>query len=160
MTTRVVPGLVCTVILNWNGLADTVACIRSCQQLAYPHNTLLVVDNGSTDGSVAGLRELFPDLEIIETGANLGDAGGLFPVVGGRRLERQGSGRRLGVALRADVKCLAQGERFVTGFHRTDQHEAVPLRNAKPDSLPHSSQLSRFSETILWSGVFAGRRRS
>ena len=35
-----------------------------------------MVDNGSTDGSVAGLRELFPDLEIIETGANLGYAGG------------------------------------------------------------------------------------
>jgi GT2 family glycosyltransferase len=76
MTANVVPGLVCTVILNWNGLADTVACIRSCQQVAYPHNTLLVVDNGSTDGSVAGLRGLFPDLRIIETGANLGYAGG------------------------------------------------------------------------------------
>ena len=76
MTASVVPGLVSTVILNWNGLADTVECIRSCQQLAYPHNTLLVVDNGSTDGSVAGLHELFPDLKIIETGANLGYAGG------------------------------------------------------------------------------------
>ena len=76
MTASVVPGLVSTVILNWNGLADTVECIRSCQQLAYPHNTLLVIDNGSTDGSVAGLRELFPDLKIIETEANLGYAGG------------------------------------------------------------------------------------
>lgn len=76
MTTNVVPGLVYTVILNWNGLADTVECIRSCQRLAYRHNTLLVVDNGSTDGSAARLRELFPDLQIIETGANLGYAAG------------------------------------------------------------------------------------
>lgn len=76
MTASVVPGLVYTVILNWNGLADTVECIRSCQQLAYRHNTLLIVDNGSRDGSAGRLRELFPDLQIIETGANLGYAGG------------------------------------------------------------------------------------
>ena len=76
MTASAVRGLVCTVILNWNGLADTVACIRSCQRLTYRHMTLLVVDNGSTDGSPAGLRALFPDLRIIETGANLGFAGG------------------------------------------------------------------------------------
>lgn len=76
MTASVVPGLVSTVILNWNGLADTVECIRSCQRLAYQRNMLLVVDNGSTDGSAATLRELFPELQIIETGANLGYAGG------------------------------------------------------------------------------------
>ena len=57
MTARVVPGLVATVILNWNGLADTIECIHSCQRLAYGQNMLLVVDNGSTDGSVAKLRE-------------------------------------------------------------------------------------------------------
>lgn len=76
MTRRVVPGLVYVVILNWNGLADTIECIQSCLQLNDHHHTLLVVDNGSTDGSAARLRELFPDLQIIETGANLGYAGG------------------------------------------------------------------------------------
>ena len=76
MTARVVPGLVATVILNWNGLADTIECIHSCQRLAYGQNMLLVVDNGSTDGSVAKLREQFPELRIIGVGANLGFAGG------------------------------------------------------------------------------------
>ena len=76
MTASVVPGLVATVILNWNGLADTIECIRSCQRLAYRHNMLLVVDNGSTDGSVARLREQFSELRIIGIGANLGFAGG------------------------------------------------------------------------------------
>ena len=37
----------------------------------------LVVDNGSTDGSVARLRDEFPGLWLVETGANLGFGGGV-----------------------------------------------------------------------------------
>jgi GT2 family glycosyltransferase len=37
---------------------------------------ILVVDNGSTDGSVAAIRAAFRDVELIETGRNLGYAGG------------------------------------------------------------------------------------
>jgi GT2 family glycosyltransferase len=64
------------IILNWNGLADTLACLESCRQLTYPNLRLLVVDNGSTDGSETALRARFPDVELLQTGANLGFAGG------------------------------------------------------------------------------------
>ena len=36
----------------------------------------MLVDNGSTDGSVAMVREEFPEVSVFETGANLGGAGG------------------------------------------------------------------------------------
>jgi len=68
--------LVCVVLVNWNGWRDTLQCLESCERLAYPHFEVIVVDNGSTDDSVARLRSRFPDLRLIETGANLGFAGG------------------------------------------------------------------------------------
>lgn len=64
------------IILNWNGREDTLECVASCREVSYPGLRLLVVDNGSTDGSEAALRARFPDLEILQTGANLGFAGG------------------------------------------------------------------------------------
>ncbi len=67
---------VCVIVLNWNGWRDTLACIASLQQLDYRDCTILVVDNDSTDGSVAHIKEAFPSLEVLETGANLGFGGG------------------------------------------------------------------------------------
>jgi GT2 family glycosyltransferase len=66
-----------SIILNWNGAAHTTACLRSLAELTGVNHVPLVVDNGSTDGSVARLRSEFPGLWIIETGANLGFGGGI-----------------------------------------------------------------------------------
>jgi len=65
-----------TVLLNWNGWKDTVDCLSSLQKLEYGNNRTIVVDNGSTNDSVSRIRAQFPQVEIIETGENLGFAGG------------------------------------------------------------------------------------
>ena len=67
---------VTVVVLNWNGWPDTVPCLESCLRASYPGLRLLLVDNGSTDGSEAILRERFPSVELLQTGKNLGFAGG------------------------------------------------------------------------------------
>jgi hypothetical protein len=41
-----------------------------------PDMRMLVVDNGSTDGSVAAVRRLYPEVELLELHENLGYAGG------------------------------------------------------------------------------------
>src|SRR5664279_2479168 len=64
------------ILLNWNGWQDTIACVESCRKLSYPNFRILIVDNGSTDNSEAILRERLPDIELLQTGANLGFAGG------------------------------------------------------------------------------------
>jgi len=66
----------CILILNWNGWEDTAECLRSVHALDYPNHGILVVDNGSTDESETNLRRQFPGLEILQTGENLGFAGG------------------------------------------------------------------------------------
>ncbi|MGQ9841835.1 MAG: glycosyltransferase family 2 protein [Anaerolineae bacterium] len=69
---------VAIIILNWNNPDDTLACLDSVAAPDYPTDSLevIVVDNGSTDDSVARIRAKFPAVTIIETGANLGYAGG------------------------------------------------------------------------------------
>jgi GT2 family glycosyltransferase len=64
------------IIVNWNNESDTAECLESCRKLDYPDFSMIVVDNGSSDGSGGRLRQRFPDVEVIETGCNLGFAGG------------------------------------------------------------------------------------
>src|SRR5260370_23149874 len=63
-------------LLNWNGWRDTVECLRSLEKLSYPDFSVVVIDNGSTDDSVAQIRGAFPAVTIVEAGKNLGFAGG------------------------------------------------------------------------------------
>jgi GT2 family glycosyltransferase len=73
-----VPALprVGVVILNHNGRLLAERCLRSVVESSYPDKDVILVDNGSTDGSVDYLRRLFPDLLILENLENLGIAGG------------------------------------------------------------------------------------
>jgi len=64
------------IVLNWNGLADTLACLASLACLDYPAHEVVVVDNGSTDDSVATVCATYPRVTLIETGENLGYVGG------------------------------------------------------------------------------------
>ncbi len=66
----------CIVVLNWNGAEDTLACLQSLAGVMSPSCRVLVVDNGSTDGSPDIIREAFPDIELLLLPANIGYAGG------------------------------------------------------------------------------------
>src|SRR3990167_2553859 len=70
------PPRILIILLNWNGKRDTLECLSSLQKVSYRHFTPIVVDNGSTDDSVALIRTQFPTVPIFETKENLGFAGG------------------------------------------------------------------------------------
>ena len=67
---------VAVLVVNWNGWRDTLTCLRSLHKLNYPNYVTLVIDNGSSDGSLERIREAFPDVLVLEAGRNLGFAGG------------------------------------------------------------------------------------
>ncbi|OAI04694.1 hypothetical protein A1353_13175 [Methylomonas methanica] len=64
------------IILNWNGKKDTLECLSSLQHLKHPNFNIIVADNGSSDDSVKTIRTEYPDVFILENGANLGFAEG------------------------------------------------------------------------------------
>jgi GT2 family glycosyltransferase len=68
--------LVYIIVLNWNGWRDTLQCLASLRDLTYPNFKTIVVDNASTDESVHKIQTAFPDITLIESGGNLGYAGG------------------------------------------------------------------------------------
>jgi GT2 family glycosyltransferase len=72
------PSLVYVVVLNWNGWRDTVRCLASLRASDYPGLHVVVVDNGSTDGSPEHLAPLLeaPWGELVQAGRNLGFTGG------------------------------------------------------------------------------------
>lgn len=70
---RAPPPLVYAVVLTWNNFADTDECLASLAAQDYPNYRMVVVDNGSQDGSLARLKERWaPRVRFLEMGTNLG----------------------------------------------------------------------------------------
>jgi len=67
---------VAIIVLNWNGRDDTLACIASLLKIDYAAYEIVVVDNGSTDDSVAVIRAAYPQVTLLKTDNNLGYVGG------------------------------------------------------------------------------------
>jgi GT2 family glycosyltransferase len=66
--------LVSIIILNYNGREHLEACLSSLQDLEFPKQQLeiIVVDNGSTDGSLGFVKARFPGVVLVQNETNLG----------------------------------------------------------------------------------------
>jgi len=61
------------IILNWNGKELLKDCLSSLFKLTdYPNYKVIVVDNGSNDGSVEFVKQNFPQADIIALDKNYG----------------------------------------------------------------------------------------
>jgi N-acetylglucosaminyl-diphospho-decaprenol L-rhamnosyltransferase len=66
------------VVLCWNNAGLIDRCVDALRATQWDGDLqVLVVDNGSTDGSVDGWEARHPDVPIVRTGENLGFAGGV-----------------------------------------------------------------------------------
>lgn len=68
-------GRIAVVLVNWNGWEDTLAAFESLKASTCPDWEAIVIDNGSTDGSLAKLRGDKPRFVLVESPTNLGFAG-------------------------------------------------------------------------------------
>jgi GT2 family glycosyltransferase len=69
-------GKILCVILSFNGFNDTISCIQSIVDQKQSGFDLLVIDNGSSAGTVDSIVAAFPSVEVISLSENLGWAGG------------------------------------------------------------------------------------
>lgn len=68
--------LISIVIVNFNGLRYLGPCLSSLGIQSYEPYEIVLVDNGSSDGSAGYVRTHFPGVILVETGTNRGFAGG------------------------------------------------------------------------------------
>ena len=69
-------GSVAAVVLSYNGREVTLEALKSLTTMTYPDYDVLVVDNGSEDGTQAAVHEAFPEVRVVRTEENRGAAGG------------------------------------------------------------------------------------
>lgn len=68
---------VLVIILNWNGLKDTIECLESLKSITYPNYEIIVVDNGSETNDADILKQKYKKfIKLIRSRENLGYAGG------------------------------------------------------------------------------------
>ena len=72
------------VVLTWNTKDMTLACLKQLQMALREvdrrrgwSSEVIIVDNGSTDGTAVELRQRFPEMELQENEENLGFAAGM-----------------------------------------------------------------------------------
>ena len=70
------PRSAAVVIPCWNGRRWLDGCLESVFAQTRAADQVIVVDNGSTDGSVELVRQRFPSARVVELGRNTGFAGG------------------------------------------------------------------------------------
>ena len=73
------------VILNWNGADLTIECYRSAAAQTFSSKEIIILDNASSDDSVARLKASCPEAMIVEHDKNEGTGGGF--AAGARRAQ-------------------------------------------------------------------------
>jgi GT2 family glycosyltransferase len=104
MKTKAPKKKVYIIIVNWNGKNDTGHCLSSLRKIddVKAEIRIIVVDNGSTDGSLKELQKEYPWAIYIPTGKNLGFTGG------------NNIGIRFALAHKADYVWLLNNDTIVT----------------------------------------------
>lgn len=69
-------NLVYIILINYNGLQDTIECLESIFRIKYKRYKIILVDNASGENEASILSNKFPEIKILTNKINLGFTGG------------------------------------------------------------------------------------
>jgi GT2 family glycosyltransferase len=72
----------CAIVVTYNRRALLEECLQALRDQTHRPDEVIVVDNASTDGSAAMVRERFPEMTLEALPENLGGAGGFHRGLG------------------------------------------------------------------------------
>lgn len=110
------------IIPNWNGRKFLRSCLSSLEEQTFKDFEVIVVDNGSTDGSVDFIKKNFPKVKILELNKNIG----FSPAV---NLGIQQAEGKYIILLNNDTKADQNCLRYLV--QAADQHPEVGMVAAK-----------------------------
>lgn len=64
------------ILVNYNGISDTIECIKSIKNIKNENYKIIVVDNNSKNSEAERIEKSFPEIEIIKSNDNLGFSAG------------------------------------------------------------------------------------
>lgn len=137
------------VVVNYNGGSDLYDCLESVVQRTKCPYELIVVDNASTDGSVDGIRDEFPDVLVVCNEENEG-----YSAAVNKGLERA-SGEYVAV-LNMDIIVEERWLEPMICFL-----EENPYAGAVNPLLlihQHSEEINALGQIIQWSGLGFNRK--
>lgn len=65
---------ICIILVNYNGIRDTIECIESIKKTTYSNYYVVVIDNASTKGDINIIKQRWDDIIIIKNDENVGFA--------------------------------------------------------------------------------------
>jgi len=142
--------LVSIIILNWNGLEHLETCLPSVMEQTYENIEVIVVDNGSTDGSIEYVKENYDNVKLICNSDNVGFAEGNNVGI------REAAGEYI-VALNNDTEVDAN---WISAFVEVaEEHPDAGMLACKVLSYYDRNQIDCVGHLIYPDGLSRGRGR-
>jgi GT2 family glycosyltransferase len=137
------------IVVNYNGGSDLRACLESIVRHTRCPYELILVDNASTDGSIEGIQDAFPNTLVIRNRENQGYSAGI-----NRGLART-SGEYVGV-LNMDVIVEEGWLEPMVNLLKENPH----IGAVNPLLLMHGNaeKINSLGQIIQWSGLGFNRK--
>lgn len=142
--------LVSVIIVNWNGKHLLVDCLESLRLQTFRDFEIILVDNGSADGSIDFVRKNFPEVILITLSENRGFAGGNNAGI------RASSGHYIALLnndTRTDPNWLEALVKAAASDPETGMWASKILSYDQPDRIDNVGLL------LYWDGLARGRGR-